>query len=147
MSVLTQPMPAKPERVAMAASAGLAARPPAGPDLQAMLSYYLLRDLEQEVVHAEQALSNPNGPPLDAGAIDPRRQLARQLVIGAWLNRNNPNWDPLVPESHCPDPQDPLVAVLASVANGVSTPLAAQAKPASATLRPAGPSIRPTGPE
>jgi hypothetical protein len=139
MSVLSKPMPAKPDRAVPLAAASLAPRPPAALDLQAMLSYYLLRDLEAAVDRTDLALSEPGAPPLDEPAAAQRRQLARQLVIGAWLNRNNPRWDPLVPESHAPDPSDPLVAVLAAVANGAAEPLA-QA-PATA-MPPAGPARR-----
>ena len=137
MSVLSQPTLAnKPDRAAAAATR-LAPRPPAALDLQAMLSYYLLRDLEQAVDRTELALSEPGAPPLDEQATAQRRQLARQLVIGAWLNRNNPGWDPRVPESHAPDPNDPMVAVLAAVANGVVAPLAtAPEKAAPAAVHP-----------
>ena len=130
MSALPKPTPAKPDRAAPSADASLAPRPPAALDLQAMLSYYLLRDLEEAVDRTDRALSEPGAPPLDEPAAAQRRQLARQLVIGAWLNRNNPRWDPRVPESHAPDPSDPLVAVLAAVANGAAEPLTqATAKP------------------
>lgn len=124
MSALSKPTPVKPDHAAPVAAARLALRPPAALDLQAMLSYYLLRDLEEAVDRTDRALSEPDAPPLDEPAATDRRQLARQLVIGAWLNRNNPHWDPLVPETHAPDPNDPLVAVLAAVANGAATPLA-----------------------
>lgn len=140
MSVLPNPSPAKPDRGSPPAVARLAPRPPAALDLQTMLSYYLLRDLEEAVDRTDRALSEPGAPPLDEPAAAQRRQLARQLVIGAWLNRNNPRWDPLVPESHAPDPSDPLVAVLAAVANGAAEPLAhAPAKAAALTgqARPA----------
>ena len=137
MSLVSKPTLAKPDRTTAAVAAGLAPRPPAPLDLQAMLSYYLLRDLEEAVDRTDRALSEPGAPPLDEPAATQRRQLARQLVIGAWLNRNNPRWDPLVPESHAPDPSDPLVAVLAAVANGEATPLAAAPeKAASVAPRP-----------
>lgn len=138
MSVLPKPTLAKPDRAAAVAATRLAPRPPAALDLQTMLSYYLLRDLEQAVDRTELALSEPDSQPLDPQAAAQRRQLARQLVIGAWLNRNNPGWDPRVPESHAPDPNDPMVAVLAAVANGAATPLTtAPEKAASAAPRPA----------
>lgn len=124
MSVLPKPTSAKAGRALPAVLTGLAPRPPVALDLQTMLSYYLLRDLEAAVDRTDLALAEPGAPPLDEPAAAQRRQLARQLVIGAWLNRNNPGWDPLVPESHAPDPNDPLVAVLAAVANGDARPLA-----------------------
>lgn len=46
---------------------------------------------------------------------DERMALARDIVTGAWLNRNNPQWDPTQPETHRPDPNDPLLAILQSV--------------------------------
>jgi hypothetical protein len=43
-----------------------------------------------------------------------------------------------VPESHSPDPNDPMVAVLAAVANGVAAPLTtAPVKAAPAAAQPA----------
>jgi len=133
MSLVSKSTLAKPARAKVAA-AGLAPRPLALPDLQVMLSYYLLRDLEEAVDRTDRALAEPGAPPLDEPAATERRQLARQLVIGAWLNRNNPRWDPLVPESHSPDPNDPLVAVLAAVANGDAMPLAAAPDKAASTV-------------
>jgi hypothetical protein len=138
MSALPKPTLAKPGRAAPVVATRLAARPPAALDLQTMLSYYLLRDLEQAVDRTELALSEPDAQPLDPQAAAQRRQLARQLVIGAWLNRNNPGWDPRVPESHAPDPNDPMVAVLAAVANGAAEPLTTAPENAeSAASRPA----------
>lgn len=138
MPALSKPTLAKPDSAAAVAATRLASRPPAALDLQSMLSYYLLRDLEQAVDRTEIALSEPDSQPLDPQAVAQRRQLARLLVIGAWLNRNNPGWDPRVPESHAPDPNDPMVAVLAAVANGAAMPLTtAPEKAASAAPRSA----------
>lgn len=41
-----------------------------------------------------------------------RRELAEALVIGALLNRDNPDWDPQNPETHRPNYQDPLVQLM-----------------------------------
>jgi len=125
MSFVPTPQPATPKR-ATAPVASLAAKPPGGPNLHAMLAYYVLRDLEQAVDRTERALSegDPQAPQ-DEQAAAQRRLFARQLVIGSWLNRNNPAWDPMVPESHAPDPGDPLLAVLAAVAAGAAPALAA----------------------
>lgn len=38
--------------------------------------------------------------------------MARQLLMGAWLNRHNSDWNPLDPSTHRPDPNDPLLALL-----------------------------------
>ena len=41
-----------------------------------------------------------------------RRELAEALVIGALLNRDNPDWDPQNPATHRPNYQDPLVQIM-----------------------------------
>lgn len=41
-----------------------------------------------------------------------RRKLAEAIIIGALLNRDNPDWDPKKPETHRPNYQDPLVQLL-----------------------------------
>lgn len=46
-----------------------------------------------------------------AGAGD-CQAMARQIVMGAWLNRNNASWDPTDPSTHRPDPNDPLLPAL-----------------------------------
>ncbi|MDA8447415.1 hypothetical protein [Paracidovorax valerianellae] len=106
--------------------AGNAADAPPLFDERALLAHYVLRDFEQAVANVEQELRDAEPAP-DAQAESPateddlnamaeeRRALARQIVTGAWLNRNNPQWDPLEPETHRPDPNDPLLAILQSV--------------------------------
>lgn len=41
-----------------------------------------------------------------------RQELAELLVIGALLNRDNPDWDPRNSQTHRPNYQDPLVQLL-----------------------------------
>lgn len=41
-----------------------------------------------------------------------RRELAEAMIIGALLNRGNPDWDPKKPETHRPNYKDPLVQLL-----------------------------------
>ncbi|GKS74484.1 hypothetical protein AVME950_06330 [Acidovorax sp. SUPP950] len=100
--------------------------PPPPFDERALLAHYVLRDFEQAVANVEQQLYESEPAP-DASSESPptqealealaeeRRALARDIVIGAWLNRNNPDWDPTRPETHRPDPNDPLLAILQSV--------------------------------
>jgi|GEM_PF-5182550 len=88
-------------------------------DERALLAQYVLRDIESAVDGVEQELraaenpeqSNKKSAENDA-VVKSRRDLARQIVIGAWLNRNNPEWDPGRPETHRPDPKDPLLEIL-----------------------------------
>jgi hypothetical protein len=58
-----------------------------------------------------------------AGAGD-CQAMARQIVMGAWLNRNNASWDPTDPSTHRPDPNDPLLPALSQW--GGAVPAAAQ---------------------
>ncbi|MBW8828777.1 MAG: hypothetical protein JF606_04980 [Burkholderiales bacterium] len=93
--------------------------PPPPFDERALLAHYVLRDFESAVDRVEQELraadnaeqANKKGAEDDAVA-ESRRDFARQMVIGAWLNRNNPEWDPQRPETHRPDPKDPLLEIL-----------------------------------
>lgn len=92
--------------------------PPPPFDERALLAHYVLRDFEHAVDGVEQELRAADKPDqADQGTEDEavaksRRDLARQIVIGAWLNRNNPEWDPERPETHRPDPKDPLLEIL-----------------------------------
>jgi hypothetical protein len=92
-------------------------QPPPAFDERALLAHYVLRDFEiavnkvdEELRAADKLEQNKDGAEDDAVAKS-RGELARQMVIGAWLNRNNPEWDPTRPETHRPDPNDPLVAI------------------------------------
>lgn len=40
------------------------------------------------------------------------RELAESVVVTAWLNRDNPLWDPLDPSTHQPAEHDPLRELL-----------------------------------
>jgi hypothetical protein len=93
--------------------------PPPPFDERALLAHYVLRDfehavdgVEQELRAADQAEQAKKKGPEDDAVAKSRRDLARQIVIGAWLNRNNPEWDPERPETHRPDPNDPLLQIL-----------------------------------
>ena len=91
-------------------------QPPPSSEAQAEASHVierLLRDFERTVEDTEKTLAAlDEGLPFDPHAADARRELARQLVVGAWLNRNNPEWNPSQPETNRPDPEDPLFAIL-----------------------------------
>lgn len=77
-------------------------------DTDALLRQYILRDIAEAVASVEEVLHRESSDmPLDA-----RKSLARDLVIGAWLNRDNPEWDPTQPSTHKPIPNDPLLAIL-----------------------------------
>ena len=47
-----------------------------------------------------------------------RRELAEAIILGALLNRDNPDWDPKRPETHKPNYQDPLVQLLQAKISG-----------------------------
>lgn len=47
-----------------------------------------------------------------------RRELAEDLVIGALLNRDNPDWDPRNPATHRPNLQSPLIQLLQTKIGG-----------------------------
>lgn len=93
--------------------------PPPPFDERALLAHYVLRDFESAVDGVEQELRAADNPEQankkevkDDAVAKSRRDFARQIVIGAWLNRNNPEWDPERPETHRPDPKDPLLDIL-----------------------------------
>ena len=93
--------------------------PPPPFDERALLAHYVLRDfehavdgVEQELRAADKAEQADKKGTEDEAVAKSRRDLARQIVIGAWLNRNNPEWDPERPETHRPDPKDPLLEIL-----------------------------------
>ena len=75
----------------------------------------LMADLEQAVGEVDAVLKDS----IDAlrsdapGKKETRRELAQQIVIGAWMNRENPDWDPADPATHRPITDDPLLAMLA----------------------------------
>ncbi len=97
------------------------------------------RLVQQLMAHLEQAVGEVDAVLKDSiealrsdapGKKEARRELAHQIVIGAWMNRENPEWDPADPATHRPIADDPLVALLAQWSN--------QAEAAAATLQ-AGP--------
>ncbi|RAR84914.1 hypothetical protein AX018_10084 [Paracidovorax anthurii] len=105
------------------------ALPPGNPgeafDERALLAHYVLRDFENAVAEVEQTLRAADADmaeaagtsaPDDEAAAQRRLEIARGIVTGAWLNRNNPDWDPANPETHRPDPNDPLLALLKDMA-------------------------------
>jgi hypothetical protein len=73
----------------------------------------LMLQLEQAVDEIDAVLE-AGADLLPATAADPaaRRELARQIAIGALLNRDNPEWDPADPATHRPIPDDPVLAML-----------------------------------
>lgn len=92
-------------------------RPADEPDLEerSCLVSQLMADLDQAVVEVDavlkQSISALQGD--DPGQAAERRELAHEIVIGALLNRENPDWDPAEPSTHRPLPDDPLLAMLA----------------------------------
>ncbi|MDA8454219.1 hypothetical protein M4R22_05535 [Acidovorax sp. GBBC 3334] len=109
------------------------ALPPGDPgepfDERALLAHYVLRDFENAVAEVEQTLRaadadmaaaagtpGAGGDTDDEAATQRRQDIARSIVTGAWLNRHNPDWDPALPETHRPDPNDPLLALLKDIA-------------------------------
>lgn len=74
----------------------------------------LIADLEQAVIEVDAVLKDSiDTLRSDApGTNEARRELAHQFVVGAWMNRENPAWDPADPATHRPITDDPLLAVL-----------------------------------
>jgi hypothetical protein len=71
-----------------------------------------VHQMEQAVDEVEAVLKNGADLLPAAGTDAQRRELARQIVIGALLNRDNPDWDPADPATHRPIPDDPLLVLL-----------------------------------
>jgi hypothetical protein len=93
----------------------------------------LMADLDQAVMEVDAVLKQSiralrSDDPRQAAE---RRELAHEIVIGALLNRENPDWDPAKPSTHRPLPDDPLLAMLAQWNADVDTTAAplAQAAP------------------
>ncbi len=96
-----------------AGSAGPSAESSASPadeDTHDLLVEDLLADVEQTMAALEMSLMTPGATPQQQAMC---RELAQDLVIGALLNRDNPEWDPDDPSTHRPLQDDPLLALLA----------------------------------
>lgn len=91
----------------------------------------LLADLEQAVGEVDAVLKDSiDSLRSDApGKKEARRELAHQIVIGALMNRENPEWDPAEPTTHRPITDDPLLAMLAQWHSQVDAAAEPQAAP------------------
>lgn len=86
----------------------------AGFEERSSIIQQLMADLEQAVLEVDAVLKDSIDSLRDdaPGKKEARRELAHQLVVGAWLNRENPDWDPADLSTHRPLTNDPLLAML-----------------------------------
>jgi hypothetical protein len=96
-------------------------------DERSRLVQQLMADLEQAVGEVDAVLKDSiDSLRSDApGKREARRELAQQIVDGAWMNRENPDWDPAEPATHRPITDDPLLAMLAQWSSQVDAAAAA----------------------
>jgi len=92
-------------------------------EARSLLVQQLMADLEQAVNEVDAVLKDSIAAlRSDApGKKEARRELAQQIVIGALMNRENPDWDPTDPATHRPVKGDPLLAMLAQWSSQVDT--------------------------